>query len=92
MIASLHPDAARVLVGRGLLATNRAMERNIGRHVRFIVTKENKRQLGTDACTKLYKIIGVQKDHEGSLCYRVVCVEYNDTFGRPAAPDEIRLV
>lgn len=86
MLNQLHPDAALLLISRGLITKDADMERNLGRMVRFINWTPS---LGTQARDNVFSIIGVQKIYNGTLAYRVVCDAEGDTFGRPARPDQI---
>lgn len=69
------------------------LEANIGRKVRFNVPSggiEREQYLlrnGT-ASLALFEVVGVQKIYDGSLAYRVKCLEYNDQIGRPLRPSE----
>ncbi len=94
MLKNIHPDAAFILVGRGLLAEDAEMEKNIGRFVKFIHPEDEgaKARMGSLKWTKPFKIIGIQKIWDGSKAYRVQCTAYDDSFGCPAKPDEIRFL
>lgn len=89
MINKLHPDVRTVLVGRGLLAFDKKMAKNIGRRV---IYKNWKPSMGTLARDHTFTIVGIQKDYAGNLCYRVTCNGFKDTFGRCANPKEIEFV
>ena len=72
----------------GYFATNPDMEKNIGCKIRFNYNKRN----GSLANECVHTIVGIQKIWNGQLAYRVTNDTFNDTFGRPALPNEISFV
>lgn len=93
---TLHPDAAAILHGGGLDARDADMERNIGRIIRFKPEKPGE-NIGYIKRTEPHKIIGIQRDYRGELCYRVQPhpVEnfgHAGKFGSPARPEDIIFV
>ncbi len=89
-LESLHPEALVMLFGRGLLASDAKLEANIGRAVRFARKWTPKE--GTQVRDNDFRIIGVQKDWKGVVCYRIVCDAEGDTFGRVAYPKDWKFV
>lgn len=79
MLDNLHKDAASILVGRGLITEDAALEKDIGRLVRY---RRGLKDTRAPAQKNTFKIIGVQLDYFGQKCYRVVDTTYDDTFGR----------
>ena len=71
------------------LIENSELHKNIGKLIKF---KNWNKRMGTIAKTDTFKIMGVQKIYDGTLAYRVYSQNYNDTFGRPARPEEIKFV
>ena len=92
MINQLHPDAREALVGRRLLAYDPEMAKKVGRIVRFVFPNGWKPSDGTAKRDFLYKVIGVQKIWDGRLAFRVLCLGFEDDFGCPALPNEIKFV
>lgn len=88
MLNTLHPDIALAIVGRGLLGTCPAMEANIGRTVRFTQWQPS---MGTLA-KGTFKIVGVQRAFDGTLCYRICSTAIEDIAGRLAAPSALQYV
>ncbi len=86
MLEQLHPDAAVLLVVRGLLVKDEELEAHIGRNVRFEPWRPS---MGTQARDYTFRIIGVQLDDAGRHCWRVLCNDGHDTFGRVAHPLEV---
>lgn len=39
-----------------------------------------------------FQIVGYQLDFRGELCYRVVGLDFNDSFGRCVSMDEVSIV
>lgn len=72
----------------GNTQSTKLMAQEIGSLVRFNVPKGRKeraeflRKNGTSGLD-IHRIVGVQKDCNGALCYRVVNTTFDDTFGRP---------
>jgi hypothetical protein len=76
----------------------------VGAVVKFIVTEENKTRLGLYAQVHKYEIVGTQRcwGWDGGASgvgnytmidgYRLICLGYEDRFGRPAAPYEIQVL
>lgn len=89
MFNKLHPDAATVLIGRGLLAQDSELEAHIGKCVRFEPWTAD---LGTIARDYDFEIVGVQRDYRGKPVWRVLCLDGHDNFGRCADPEKVRLV
>jgi hypothetical protein len=69
------------------------LARNIGRRVRYRRPPGVERgrwieSVGTIASKEVYEIVGVQRIWNGALAYRVRCLAYDDTFGRPMGVEE----
>lgn len=87
---SLIPHEAMGVVGQaGLTAQDAEMERNIGREIAFTNWKP---RMGTARRDYTFTIVGIQKDFEGKLAYRVVCNGYNDTFGSVAQVNAFKFI
>ena len=89
MLNQIHPDAALCLIGRGLLVRDEGLEAYIGRDVRYRHWVES---LGTQARDHSFRIVGVQLDWKGKRCWRGLCNDGHDAFGRVIDPDEVELV
>jgi hypothetical protein len=89
LLNSLHPDASKLIVDRGLLCSAPELEMHIDRVVRF---KNWKPSMGTQKRDYDFKIIGVQRDWQSRACWRVLCLDGQDTFGCVAHPDEVDLI
>lgn len=88
VMQGVHPDVLRAIALRGLSASDARMEALVGFRVRFVKLAGR----GTVHRDHEFRIVGVQKDYAGRLCYRVVCDAIGDTFGYCAAPDELAFV
>lgn len=86
MLGQLHGDAALVLVNGGLLVRDPDLEAHVGRDVRFHSWKPS---MGTVTRDFTFRIVGVQRDWKGRHCWRVLCNDGHDTFGRVAHPSEV---
>jgi len=93
----LYPEVKRVFGGKGGMfdVSDEEMEKNIGRYIIF------KREPGDSyglIHNFVHKIVAIQKNYKGDLCYRVVCVEgpYAGSpaanFGSVADPDKIEIL
>jgi hypothetical protein len=89
MLDSLHPESAMLLINRGLLLRDEALEREIGRVVRFHSWKPD---MGTMRRDFTFKIVGVQLDYAGRHCWRVLCNDGFDSFGSVAHPSDFEFV
>lgn len=89
MLEQLHPDAALLMVVRGLLIKDEELEAHIGRDVRFEPWNAS---MGTQTRDHTFRIIGVQLDYAGRHCWRVLCNDGHDTFGRVALPSAVVFV
>lgn len=90
MLSKIHPDAAEILICRGLLTQNVEMEKNIGRKVKFIPAPGQ----GT-IHRRTFKIIGVQKDYRGVDVYRVQVLRPQggaEEFGFPATTEQLTFI
>ena len=94
MLQNLHPDAALVLINRGLLAQDAEMERNVGRRIRFCFAGGWTPDKGTAVRDCTFRVGGVQRIFDGTIAYRVFEEREGspDTFGRPARPEEIEFL
>lgn len=86
MLEKLHPDASIALISGGLLVRNEELEKSIGRDVRFLNWKPS---MGTQTRDFTFRIVGVQRDCQMRPCWRVLCNDGNDRFGRAAHPDAV---
>ena len=85
----LHPDAALLLICNGLLYQEAGMESHVNRDVRYHSWTPS---MGTQARDFTFKIIGVQRDWQGRTCWRALCNDGHDQFGRVVHPDEVEFV
>lgn len=86
MLDQLHGDAALVLINRGMLVRDQDLEAHVGRDVRFHSWNPS---MGTVTRDFTFRIVGVQRDWKGRHCWRVLCNDGHDTFGRVAHPSEV---
>jgi len=62
------------------------LDENIGKKCRF---KDPKKYGFGIVHGHLQEVIAVQRDYRGNLCYRVISLEYKDSFGRTAQVSDI---
>lgn len=86
MLDHLHGDAALVLINGGLLVRDPELEAHVGRNVRFHSWVPS---MGTQTRDFTFRIVGTQRDWSGRHCWRVLCNDGHDTFGRVAHPSEV---
>jgi len=94
MINNLHPDLSVFNKPGGMFDTGIVeLHQHVLRLVQYKDQSEtSQRKHGTIIVGETFRIVGVQKDWKGSLCFRVVATSWNDTFGRCVNPFELKFI
>lgn len=72
-----------------------ALADDVGKRFRYVVPADDEKRRefvrahGIIVLSAVFRVVGIQKNHRGLLCYRAVCLKYNDDFGRCVDPSVI---
>jgi hypothetical protein len=75
-----------------------ALADDVGKRFRYKIPAdpEKRREFirahGLIVQSAVFRVVGIQKNHRGLLCYRAVCLKYNDDFGRCVDPSVIEFI